>query len=635
MNKKKIAVFSSGWTGELLYKYLTGLRETLADFSNDIYLFLCFPNVGLNKRDLAGELNIFNLPDMKDFDAALIFANGIDFPEVLENINQRCIEAGIPVIYTGKEDERFYFAGAENYSGTRGLAEHLVEKHGIKKAWFIAGSKENMDSNDRVFAVREVFDQNNVELKEEDICYSDWSPYNAFQFVTNRVMDNVPLPDVIICANDLLAMIICRELAKMGVNVPKDVMVTGFDNEVMAQAYDPAISSVDQRFDNIGRRAGQMLKDIFANKQVERAQKIESVFVPGESCGCCGGDVGAIRRQMGKERFVEKINGSSFSTKLTTMEKVILEGNNYDSLYEAFRRLDASSYQYEGKTYCMVLDPTTRKIIEDTELKLRTVGYPEEMSVIFSKEKGAIQDVLTIKSKDLFPFDKNSQENRFFILMPIHDNEYTEGYVVFGDNPAKIDDTTELKKYVERVNIILSRFLQKLQLDSLNRKLLQMTETDAMTHVKNRKAFDSKMKELQIKIDTGKLEDFALAVCDINNLKAINDSLGHEAGDEYIINSSKLICNTFKKSAVYRIGGDEFVILLEGEDFANRHRLVQSMSEAMKRNDDSKSLSPQNVSIAIGVAEYQKGQKTETATIFNMADSRMYENKIAMKESGI
>lgn len=631
MDKKKIAVFCTGWSGEILYQYLVGLRDGLKEQAADIYMFLCHAVFGTSEQDLHGELNIYQLPDMKEFDAALLFANGLDFPNTIDNITQRCVDAGIPIVFTGRDDERFYFAGSDNFVGTKALGKHLIEKHNVKNVWFLAGSPENMDSNDRMKAIREVLEEHNLELKEENICYTNWSPYIGFMFVREHLASCEQKPDAIVCANDTLAMVICADLAKHGYKVPEDIIVTGFDNEILAQLYDPSISSVDQRFDNIGRSCADILKNVFAGKSTERARKVECEFIPSESCGCClAKDFNAIRRKIGKDKFDEKINASNFDIKLTTMERNILHGTDFDSLRETFIALNRNNDQYEGDTLHILIDPLIEESIHENQRTLRKTGYPDKMNLIYSKDRGVVRSIREFETKQIIPHEEAADENRFYIVMPLHEDDIEVGYVVMGDDFEKIKEAQTLRKYMERLNIILNRYFQKLKLNALNQRLMQMTETDAMTHVKNRKAFETKLGELQTKIGSDLKPEFAFIVFDVNNLKCINDSLGHEAGDEYIINSCKLICKTFKKSAVYRIGGDEFVVVLERDDYNDRKKLIGDMQAEMIRLNTAETPICEKISVASGMAEYN-AEDVHVQDVFNRADAAMYENKAIMK----
>lgn len=92
-------------------------------------------------------------------------------------------------------------------------------------------------------------------------------------------------------------------------------------------------------------------------------------------------------------------------------------------------------------------------------------------------------------------------------------------------------------------------------------KLKALSETDSMTGVRSKHAWLLKEKELNDAITSGELREFAVVVCDVNGLKKINDTLGHKAGDEYIRDACRMVCDIFQHSPVYRVGGDEFTVV--------------------------------------------------------------------------
>ena len=118
-------------------------------------------------------------------------------------------------------------------------------------------------------------------------------------------------------------------------------------------------------------------------------------------------------------------------------------------------------------------------------------------------------------------------------------------------------------------------------------------------------------------------------VCDVNGLKQVNDNLGHKAGDEYIRSASQLICDHFKHSPVYRIGGDEFVVVLEGPDFVHRERIMAELNEAVVANREAG-----KVVVACGLSEYNPLMDREVHAIFERADALMYARKIELKRPG-
>ena len=119
---------------------------------------------------------------------------------------------------------------------------------------------------------------------------------------------------------------------------------------------------------------------------------------------------------------------------------------------------------------------------------------------------------------------------------------------------------------------------------------------------------------------------YGLVVCDVNDLKYINDKFGHDFGDEYLRKACRIICDVYKMSPVFRIGGDEFVVILEGEDFNNRDTLLNEMYDHAEANVTSED----GVLIAIGMAINE--EKEGFTDVFHRADRQMYEYKNNLKK---
>ena len=120
---------------------------------------------------------------------------------------------------------------------------------------------------------------------------------------------------------------------------------------------------------------------------------------------------------------------------------------------------------------------------------------------------------------------------------------------------------------------------------------------------------------------------FALVVCDTNNLKQVNDTQGHAVGDEYIRASVRLLCDNFVHSPVFRVGGDEFVVFLRGDDYAMRHELMDRLYSRVLENERNGA----GAILAAGMAEYKPGSDSFVSDIFERADKEMYENKQKLK----
>ena len=153
--------------------------------------------------------------------------------------------------------------------------------------------------------------------------------------------------------------------------------------------------------------------------------------------------------------------------------------------------------------------------------------------------------------------------------------------------------------------------------------------TDPLTGVKSKHAFLLKQKEINASIEDGTAEEFAVVVCDVNGLKVINDTLGHKAGDEYIISACRVICNIFQHSPVYRTGGDEFAAVLRGRDYLIRKELVLALHDRSVAH-----ISTNEVVISGGFSDYRPGEDSSFHDAFERADALMYEEKKLLKSMG-
>jgi len=124
-----------------------------------------------------------------------------------------------------------------------------------------------------------------------------------------------------------------------------------------------------------------------------------------------------------------------------------------------------------------------------------------------------------------------------------------------------------------------------------------------------------------------------IAILDINFLKKTNDSYGHEAGNLLIQECSRLICRIFKHSPVYRIGGDEFAVILERNDYKKREQLAKKFFDEVSNTFITVDEKKIPVSIALGIAEFIPEEDSLYHDVFQRADERMYENKAAIKRA--
>lgn len=159
-------------------------------------------------------------------------------------------------------------------------------------------------------------------------------------------------------------------------------------------------------------------------------------------------------------------------------------------------------------------------------------------------------------------------------------------------------------------------------------RALRLAHVDALTGVKSKLSYTEEERKINQAIAESRQVPFAIVVCDVNELKYINDTYGHAAGDQYLKDACSTICNVFKHSPIYRIGGDEFVALLRGDDFEARERLMSRLATLCHGQDPRV-----DVSIAGGLAVWNPEEDPTVSAVFKRADAAMYEDKKRFKDS--
>lgn len=163
--------------------------------------------------------------------------------------------------------------------------------------------------------------------------------------------------------------------------------------------------------------------------------------------------------------------------------------------------------------------------------------------------------------------------------------------------------------------------------EHLVRDLNRRVFVDALTSVRNKSAFDEYIHELQKRLDANEAFPFAIGVFDCDNLKKVNDQNGHDKGDVYLKAASQLICRIFSHSPVFRIGGDEFAVVLQNEDFDHRDELISRFALTSQEICAAAKNAWEEVHVSIGIAEYDPQLDRSVSDTARRADKIMYENK--------
>ena len=212
---------------------------------------------------------------------------------------------------------------------------------------------------------------------------------------------------------------------------------------------------------------------------------------------------------------------------------------------------------------------------------------------------------------------------------------FTWGYRILMDGKplyvqmkAAMVEEQEGPRLIVGLNDINAQIMQE---EEYRRRLAQAqseANLDALTGVKNKHAFLVAEAALDRQIAEHRQPPFAVVIFDVNGLKTVNDTAGHQSGDRCLRDACKVICEIFKRSPVFRVGGDEFAVLAQGHDYEN----IEARLDAMRRHN-AEAARGGGVVIACGMSKFE--HDSCVASVFARADQRMYENKNQLKAKQI
>ncbi|MBR5360815.1 MAG: substrate-binding domain-containing protein [Lachnospiraceae bacterium] len=425
--KNKIAVCANGWNDDSLFAALEGIKEYAKIEDFDIFVFLSFASYSEQTALMQGELNIYRLMVPVDYDGIIVLSTALNSVETAISICEDACNKNIPVVSVGMELDGVDSVCVSNDEGMRDLVEHLISVHNVKRAFFIGGTPDHVDSIARLRVTKEVFESHGLSLAEEDIEYGRWSNRYTADIINKVVDSGRELPDVFICANDIMAMAACTQLQDRGVDVPNDVIVTGFDNCREGQFFYPALSSVDQNYRDIGYRSCEIIFNrIRGNKEVTRTNVL-SKFACGNSCRCKGDrDYDQMRIDYCRQSYKRSINAKLLEQNERIIRQWMADMPDYKAIKETLRRHYEQNHQFEGEGFHICVYEEFFLNVMASEQEIWAKGSTSKVEPLVSLINGKIVDGLNCEDGIVPGYKKEPGVQHVMFFMPMHhfENNY-------------------------------------------------------------------------------------------------------------------------------------------------------------------------------------------------------------------
>ena len=229
---------------------------------------------------------IYSLIDYDRYDGVIFVEHTFSahknlIPPIERSLHENC---RCPVVVIGQSNLLPNVIGLENQKNFEKVVEHLITEHDCKSVYCLGGEKSIAD--ERIDGFVEVMNRYGLPCGEENLLYGGYWISGAEALAKDIAYGTVEKPDAIVCLNDEIAYALIKQLFFVGLRVPEDILVTGFDDSPYAS--NPAVSittlTADTHF--CGQRAVALLHSLITGEETEQLKRKKHCVITGESCGC-------------------------------------------------------------------------------------------------------------------------------------------------------------------------------------------------------------------------------------------------------------------------------------------------------------------------------------------------------------
>lgn len=627
---KRIAVIVAGINETYQSSILGGIKNTAEKYDMDCYVFVSFTGMNDNKNHDAGEMNIFRLPDFSRFDGAILLTNTIDCPPVVNSILARIKAAGIPAVSVDNRVDGLLYIGIDNRSAMKDITEHFIDVHKFTKINYVSGPENNSESADRLEAFLEAMRENNIPVGKEQIYYGDFREASGRNAVDFFLESEYGMPQAIICANDVMAASVVNRLHSVGIRVPEDIAVSGFDDVFDCYDLRAELTSVERPLERSGKLACKMLYNKINNFPQHESMMLNMLTKFSESCGC--GKCNNRRAEGYKEANI--INFGKIDTinhylaVFNSLSSELNAADNFEGYIDALKRFVESVKP--GEFYFCLNENWN---YQSDEISINLKGeeivsdfYEDNIIVPIAYRGGIFEENVVIRLEDLIPrFASDCSTSRFYYFLPLHFRERCMGYMVINNCPISLHNSL-FQSWCITINNSLENIRKLNALDNAVKKLERLYIQDTFSGIYNRNGFVNATNEV-FRECAMESRNIMLMFIDLDGLKVINDTYGHAVGDEAIRAIAEILNLSCRSNEIYcRFGGDEFIVFAADYTDEDAMGLTTEIQENIEEYN-IKSENKYNLSASTGYVIAVPKMGEDLFRFVTEADKKMYETK--------
>ncbi len=525
------------------------------------------------------------------------------------------------------------------------IIKHLKQEHGCRKIAFMSANRtKSKEAVERYESFIQAMVANKLKFDSKNLFDGNFTDFQAEKALHEVLKSKKDLNfDAIVCANDMMAVGCYRVFNELGISVPDDVKVIGYDDAHFASYSRPRLSTINQNIYTQGYNCAKIAYDLVKGKEISRTTYSDLHIKFRQSCGCI-----PVSNLEHIYKTTENTIESETSDKLSRLNQYmndLEEKNNIITLLDILKTSNTLRQFYYNLKYIvrlcsmanMQINLCPNPVYLDSE---ENFVMPKTMQLyMYTDRELNIEDfnpsVQFDPHENIFSSRELMENAGIYIAQPIFSGETKYGYLLCKVTQSKFSDySVYLKIIINSIAAAIEYTTKLLEAEKLSDKytelqknntlLSQQSKTDDLTGVYNRRGF-FEMGQRSLDIVQEMEHAGIIFYIDMDNLKIINDTYGHETGDKAIKLTAKILKNVFPSNDVIgRLGGDEFGVVAAGMIIEETPEIRKKLDEECINQTKLNSL-PYNLSVSVGYADLATSSSLKQ--LMSLADSMLYEEK--------
>lgn len=567
-------------------------------------------------------------------------------PDNHRNMLAAVAAAHIPSVHVGSPLARRTSVGGDNVTGMRALMAHLIDQAGASHIALVRGPDHHPDSYEREQVVRQEVAVRGLELAESMVIDGRFDRDSAYTAMA-RLLRSSPELDAVVALNDRSAMGVLDALADAGLRVPNDVLVSGFDDDTIAQETTLGLTTVSQDLYQQGVRAAQLLLTQLDGSPSSGHEQQASRLVVRQS---------TTRNAVSASSHRPRLVNPDQADLAAAMERGLALNRSFmtaRSIPQLLRTLadNISRLSLHRAFIVLNLEPTVGQPAQGAAVFGHLHGHtriPRHPAPFALREvlPGRLRGLLTTGVWNLQPLSLKGTDLGYVLFEQAVPDQFV-GELLRMDLSRALDSLTRTARHAAALAAnaqrleelvgtrtaelraeVANRTTAELELRQANHELRKLSRLDLLTGVANRARFDEYLAE-QWEAHTRTGGSLSLLLVDVDNFKQHNDNYGHVYGDMVLRQVGACLSSALwsPRDLGARYGGDEFAAVLPKTDLAGTRTVAQRVYDAVAALAAQAVRRPPTVSIGTATLTPIPGQ-TPTALVA-AADKALYRAKLS------